>query len=81
MESGDESEASKLRGRVRKTWGAPFVEEVQKFRGANPDIVRMALTALTSLRCLRLPPEVNVEPIQAGGPSIQLPPREMVIEF
>lgn len=61
-----------------------MIETVLKFRGVNPELVptlRMALTALTSLRCLRLPPEIDLEPIEEEGKDFPLPTPKVLAGF
>lgn len=60
-----------IRGAFGRLWGRRFLREVQKFSGLNPyhvNMVRVALTVLSSLRAFTLPAKVTTESIEPEGP-------------
>lgn len=66
---GTSQEAQAIQ-RIRHTWGTPLMSVVQKLKSANPDaiyVVRIALTALTSLRFVRRNAAPDISSVTSPG--------------
>lgn len=69
MASPKEIQDRMILGRFGRFWGAPFLMEVQKFKGDNPEsvfLLRMALTVLSATRSASLPTRIDVGSIANG---------------
>lgn len=72
------------RRKVRALWGRAVVETVLKSEGDDPvghQTTRLVFTALTSLRAFRLPPTIDLGPIEEPGKVFDLPSLDLARKF